>query len=303
MPINKINQPNSTEKSYLDSILPKNPVTNKREFRLVPKSFERTLGSFLYPGMIASGGGYYNKHNYHRIVEKVGEKIAQRSDRSDLSFQFSVIDSGILNAWCLPGGKVAFYRGLIEKMKAEESSLGIGFFSLEEKIAAVMSHEITHACARHGARNLEFAAFLYALFSALEYALTFFISNTEKELAKTQENHKKTSPFDKRDQLALAKIVSGLFEPLYKTVFKLLQQHGSRQHELEADKYGMVYLKRSGYDPKVALWLQKFFAKQHPSEDGILAKILHLFSSHPTSEERLKENTKTLKLIETGKLK
>ena len=64
----------------------------------------------------------------------------------------------------------------------------------------------------------------------------------------------------------------------------------------------MVYLKRAGYDPRAALWLQKFFAKQHPSEGTFLEKILHLFSTHPTSEERFKKNTETLELIEQGEL-
>jgi len=292
----------SPEKGVLDYILPRNPVTRNREFRLVPKSVERTLGSYLYPSMIASQGGYYSKHDYHHLVEKVGKKIAQRSDRSDLSFQFSVIDSSQLNAWCLPGGKIAFYRGIIEKLKIEKGSLGVGSFSLEEKIAAVMGHEITHACARHSARSLEFTAVLYAIFSTLHYVLKIFISNKEAELQKNNPSAK-NSILNKADELTLAKTVDQAFDALYNTLFSLLQKHGSRQHEFEADKYGMVYLKRAGYDPKVAIWLQKFFAKQHPSENGILDKILHLFSSHPTSEERVKENIKTLELIRQGRLK
>ncbi len=289
---------------YLDYVLPRNPVTKEREFRLVPEAVELALGSYLYSGMISSEGGYYSKHNYQGLIEKVGKRIAPHTDRPELPFQYTVIDSSQLNAWCLPAGKVAFYRGIIERMEHEKDTFGVGHFSLEEKIAAVMGHEVTHACARHSARNLEFVAFLYAVVATLQYALSIFIANTEEDLKKEKPNQLKARPLnDSQNQLALAKTVDVIFTHSYGIILKLLQTHGSRQKEFEADKYGMVYLQRAGYNPKVALWLQKFLEKQRPSDDSFFESIMHLFASHPSSKERYEENCKTLEQIKKGQLK
>jgi beta-barrel assembly-enhancing protease len=291
----------NSSKGVLDYIFPKNPVTHNREIRLVPSSVERTIGSYLYPSMIDSQGGYYSKHGYDTLVEKVGKRLAEQSDRSHLHFQFNVIDSSKVNAWALPGGKIAFYRGLIQKMDAEKDTFGIGSFTLEEKLAAVGGHEIVHACARHSAKGLEFTMVLYILLSGLQYTIGIFIQNKQKELENQKESGQKPL-MNHEQQLAIAQMVNLAFHKAYNTIFNLLQCHNTRQHEFEADRYGMVYLKRAGYDPKAAIWLQKFFAKQHPSEGTFLEKLLHLFSTHPTSEERLKENEKTLEMIEQGQL-
>jgi predicted Zn-dependent protease len=285
---------------FLDTVLPRNPVTKNREFRLVPESVEIALGSALYGRMVNSEGGEYSRRNYSTLVADVGQKLAERSDRAELPFQFTVIDSSVVNAWCLPGGKVAFYRGLIEKMDQENDDFGVGHFTLEEKVAAVMGHEITHATARHSAKSLEFGAFITVVLATIRYALRSFVQ--KNELA---DEHGRLSVEQQNNQsmVQLAKFVDSFFGVFYDAVKGMIVSCSGREREFEADKYGMVYLKRAGYRPEAAIWLQEFFAKQQPkSESGFVHWVTHLFSTHPHAEDRAAQNRETLKEINAGTL-
>ncbi|HSW86314.1 MAG TPA: hypothetical protein VLG49_02320, partial [Rhabdochlamydiaceae bacterium] len=88
----------------VNTVLPKNPVHKHREFRLVPLPIEIAFGKHLYRSMVNSHGGHYNKRNYEGLMKVAGAKLSKVSDRPDLPWQFSVIDSNTINAWCLPGG-------------------------------------------------------------------------------------------------------------------------------------------------------------------------------------------------------
>jgi len=85
------------------------------------------------------------------VVTKVGQRIVQVVDGYDAySWEFVVIDSPEINAFCLPGGKVAVFTGLLEKV-----------VSSEDELAACISHEIGHALARHGAEKMGFVKILF----------------------------------------------------------------------------------------------------------------------------------------------
>lgn len=275
----------------LDTVLTRNAVTKRREFHLIPEAVEKFLGASMYPSMISSQGGRYAKHGYQDMVQRVGQKISPISGRPELPWQFNVIDNNTMNAWCMPGGKIAFYRGLIDQLAADTKDYGVGNFTLEEKVAAVMGHEATHAAARHSARGIEFALVLGIAFAVLRVALRIFTMRSIEQRGGTNQQQRRT-----------ADIVDRVLSPLSSLIRNLATMHGSRSKEFEADKYGMVFLKRAGYDPKAALWLQKFFIAQHPKSGTFLDTIANLFRSHPYSEARFKENEKTLALINNGQL-
>jgi beta-barrel assembly-enhancing protease len=273
----------------LDAFAPRNPVNKHREIRIVPLSIEIAIGTLLYSGMVNSLGGHYNDNDYETLVNQAGNKLAKASDRPELPFQFSVIKSNVLNAWCAPGGKVAFYKGLIDRMDKEKDSFGVGHFTLEEKIAAVLGHEITHAAARHSARGIELSILLFTVSKTIEVALHIFLAGkmNDKDIG---------SPGRRNDPLLIG--MDWVFARVNALIFKLIQLHSTRGNEYEADKYGMVYLKRAGYDPKAAIWVQKFFAKEQPKTHyTLIDKAIHVLSSHPHSEDRAKRNEKTLEEI------
>src|SRR5579862_526929 len=129
-------------------LFPINPVTEKREFHLIPSSIESFAGASSYAPLIKKSGGEIQSGPYVNMVKEIGGELALLAKRKDIKFEFTVIDSQEENAWCLPGGKIGINIGLIKKM-GKEVIAGQRAFTLCEKIAAVLSHEIVHADARH----------------------------------------------------------------------------------------------------------------------------------------------------------
>ncbi len=120
-----------------------NPVTGKKQLRLVTESQELQIGSQQYmPSRQMQGGDYVLDQALTKYVNEVGQKLAAVSDRK-LPYEFVVINNSVPNAWALPGGKIAVNRGLLTELNNEA------------ELAAVLGHEIVHAAARHGAQGME----------------------------------------------------------------------------------------------------------------------------------------------------
>ncbi len=127
-----------------------NPVTGKKEVRLVGESWELDVGKQQYaPLRQMQGGDYVVDPAVERYVNAVGQKLAKVADR-DLPYEFNVINDSTPNAWALPGGKISINRGLLVELQNEA------------ELAAVLGHEIVHAAAGHGARGVTRGAALQA---------------------------------------------------------------------------------------------------------------------------------------------
>jgi beta-barrel assembly-enhancing protease len=126
-----------------------NPVTKKTEFQFVSQEKEIAIGSQQYsPARQSQGGDYVLDPELTAYVQNIGNRLAAVSDRPDLPYEFVVINDSVPNAWAMPGGKIAFNRGLLYELNSEA------------ELAAVMGHEIVHAAARHGAKSMERGIFL-----------------------------------------------------------------------------------------------------------------------------------------------
>jgi len=121
-----------------------NPVTKKTEFQFVSQAQEISIGTQNYsPARQSQGGDYVIDPELTAFVQTVGKRLAAVSDRPDLPYEFVVLNDSVPNAWAMPGGKIAFNRGLLYELNSEA------------ELAAVMGHEIVHAAARHGAKSME----------------------------------------------------------------------------------------------------------------------------------------------------
>jgi predicted Zn-dependent protease len=114
-----------------------NPVTGKKELSLISEDQEVAMGVQNYPVMTQISGGLYQDKGLQNYVSQVGKKLVAVSHRPDLPFQFNVVNSGEVNAYALPGGKISITRGLISEMQNEA------------QLAAVLGHEVGHVTARH----------------------------------------------------------------------------------------------------------------------------------------------------------
>jgi predicted Zn-dependent protease len=241
--------------SLLLSACGTNPVTGKRELQLVSESQEISIGQQNYaPARQQQGGDYIIDPELTAYVQSVGNKLAAVADRK-LPYEFIVLNDSVPNAWAMPGGKIAFNRGLLYELNSEA------------ELAAVLSHEIVHAAARHGAKGMESGMLLQGA------VLATGIYTQDKSYAN------------------LAVGAAQLSSQLITTKF-------GRDAESESDKYGMIYMKRAGYDPRAAVTLQETFVRL--SEDRKSDFISGLFASHPPSPERVAANKVTLAALGEG---
>jgi len=127
-----------------------NPATGEREFTLVTPSQEAAIGAEENPKFVAEYGGALDNSQLQSYVAAVGGRLAASSEMPGTDFQFTVLNSSIINAFALPGGYVNISRGLM------------AFFNDEAELAGVLGHEIGHVTARHFANRYTQAS-LYGL--------------------------------------------------------------------------------------------------------------------------------------------
>ncbi|MEM7624011.1 MAG: M48 family metallopeptidase [Planctomycetota bacterium] len=114
-----------------------NPATGKQSFNLISEEREIAIGAEAEPQFIQENGGLVQSPQVRDYVTRLGLELAAVSERPHLPWSFNVLDSEVINAFALPGGKVFVSRGLIEKM------------TNEAQLAGVLGHEIGHVTAQH----------------------------------------------------------------------------------------------------------------------------------------------------------
>ncbi|GAV21364.1 TPR repeat-containing protein YfgC precursor [Mariprofundus micogutta] len=232
-----------------------NPVTGKSDFTLISEQQELAIGAQQYaPARQSQGGDYEVDHELTAYVSQVGQRLAAVSDRK-LPYEFKVLNNSVPNAWAMPGGKISINRGLLTELKSES------------ELAAVLSHEIVHAAARHGAQSMSKGMLLQAGVAGAAIA--------------TQG----TAYAD------LAQMGAGIGAQLLSTKY-------GRDAERESDYYGMQYMVRAGYDPQGAVDLQRTFVKL--SEGKQQDWLSGMFASHPPSQERVRNNEALLATLPKG---
>tara|TARA_B100000780_G_scaffold278052_1_gene250367 strand:+ start:901 stop:1701 length:801 start_codon:yes stop_codon:yes gene_type:complete len=125
------------------------PITGRKQMNLMPESNLIGMAVTNYTDVLSSSNVVGDYDEDARRVKEVGNKIAAaaekflekegQSNRVDgFEWEFNLIDEPTVNAWCMPGGKVAFYKGIMPICKNDDG------------LAVVMGHEVAHAIARHG---------------------------------------------------------------------------------------------------------------------------------------------------------
>ena len=102
---------------------------------------EARIGAEEHPKIVAEFGGTYDDPRIRSYVDALGARLAAVSDRKDVAYTFTVLDSPVVNAFALPGGYVYITRGLL------------AYATDEAELAGVLGHEIGHVVARHQAQR------------------------------------------------------------------------------------------------------------------------------------------------------
>lgn len=192
------------------------PETGRKAFIVTSEGEEAQLGAQAYRETLAKERLSTNAR-WTQVVQRVGSRIAQAANKPGFQWEFKLIESKQVNAFCLPGGKVAVYTGILPVAQNEAA------------LAAVLGHEVAHATARHGGQRITTSLGTQLGLVGLGAIMGGGKGSQDK-------------------QLLLAALGVGA------QVGVVLPF--SRGNESEADEIGMIYMARAGYDPREApkLW-------------------------------------------------
>jgi predicted Zn-dependent protease len=219
------------------------PVTGRSQLLLVSEQQEIKMGLTSFREIIGKEK-LVTDPEVNARVQRIGQRIAAATGRSDYQWEFKVIDNDkSMNAFCLPGGKVAVYTGILPVAQDDAG------------LATVIAHEVAHAIARHGGERLSQEMVVAGLSLATVVA------------AKDSPNR------DLYVGLLGAGAAVGFLLPY------------SRLHESEADRMGLIYMAKAGYDPRAALG---FWQRMAAAAKG-KSKPPEFLSTHPADETRIKE--------------
>jgi len=232
------------------------PMTNRKQVLLSSEESENAMGLTAYQEVLKSEPLTKNE-KATEMVKRVGQRIAAVAKRPDFEWEFNVIESDTQNAFCLPGGKVAIYTGILPVCENEAG------------LAVVMSHEIAHAIARHGGERMTYQTAQNAGKSLVGYV-------TQKQ--------------DEQKQKIVMTAYGAASE--YGVILPY-----SRKHEMEADQIGIMLMAEAGYDPSEApVFWERFssakagaapmeFMSTHPSDAHRAAALRELLSDAMTLYE------------------
>jgi predicted Zn-dependent protease len=232
-----------------------NPLTGKKTLNFVsnselfPSSFAE-YGTFLKENKVISGTADA------RSVEAVGTKIklaaekylnslGQKQYLDGYQWEYKLVDNKDINAWCMPGGKIVVYSGILPITKDDAG------------LATVMGHEVSHALANHGAQRMSAGQLQQVIGAGVSVA-----TSGQSEQAQQRWNQ----AYGVGSQV-------GVMLPF------------SRNHETEADQIGLTLMAIAGYNPDeaIAFWTRMAtssngqappeFLSTHPSDATRIANL------------------------------
>jgi predicted Zn-dependent protease len=235
----------------------RNPITGRSQFKLLPESEVQSMAvteyqKFLSTNKIVSSGNNRDAEMVRRVGQRITRAVtdyyASRGQSAKLAgyyWEYNLVDSKEVNAWCMPGGKIVVYTGLLPITQNEAA------------LAVVMGHEVSHAIFQHGNERMSQGL----LASVGDVALSVALANKPQE---TQNLFR--SAYGVGAQV-------GVLLPF------------SRSHEYEADHWGLNWAAMAGYNPQEAipLWqrMEKAangqkppeFLSTHPSEGNRIEQL------------------------------
>jgi len=228
----------------------KTPYTNRSQMIFMSSKEELALGEKSYKEALEEAKIITNTKDADRI-KNIGSRIAKVANRNDFNWEFNLVENEALNAFCLPGGKVVVYTGILTVAKNDD------------QLATVISHEIAHALARHGAERMSS--------SMVQHGLQ-----------------------------VIGNVVLAIGAPEYQNVFNQTYGIGSqvgvmlpygRMQESEADEIGIYLMKEAGYNINEALnfWENMSDGKKDTSD---------FLSTHPSSTTRIKDLEKVIAKVQ-----
>ncbi len=202
------------------------PIIGRKQLSLLPESQMVAMSLTSYQEFLDTNRVVANGQ-YHQMVINSGKRISQAVEKfmrdngmenrlKNFNWEFNLVNDATANAWCMPGGKIVFYDGIIPLCENEDG------------VAVVMGHEIAHAVAQHGNERMS-------------HGLLTQLGGMALDVASREQPEQTRSIF------------LGAYGLGSQVAFTLPY---SRKHEYEADELGLIFLTMAGYEPaeSIAFW-------------------------------------------------
>ncbi len=191
-----------------------NPETGRKSHVGMSTQQEAALGFQTYRQVLAQARSIDSGPQFE-MVRRVAGKLASATGAAGVEYewQVSLIDDEQVNAFCLPGGKIVVYTGILPIAQNEAA------------LATVMGHEMAHATSRHGAQRVLQQNLAQTAMTGIAVSLSDMDYNKQRAV--------------------MGALGAG-------AQFGILMPFG-RQHESEADEIGLMYMARAGYDPQESI--------------------------------------------------
>lgn len=237
------------------------PISNRSQLLLVSDQELNAQALVSYKQFLDTNRVVSAGNNQTQMVRRVGERLAKAANTyfqenkmpdflNGFNWEFNLVENKQVNAWCMPGGKVVVYTGILPITKTEGG------------LATVMGHEISHAIAKHGGERMSQGMLAQGLLVAGQAGLGIAMSSKRAE---TQN---------------LWNQVYGLAAPIGAQV--ALLKYG-RDQESEADHLGVIFMAMAGYDPRESV---DFWGRMAQAS-GNSQKPPQFLSTHPSDSKRI----------------
>lgn len=237
----------------------KNPITGRRQVQFFPESQMIGMSATAYTTFLTENQQNVLPQTDPRAakVTTIGKRMAAAVESymneighpellEGFQWTYNTVDDPTVNAWCMPGGRIVFYTGILN------------LTANDDEIATIMGHEIAHAVAGHGNERMSQAVAIQGGTSVASFLL---MSDTNPSLG----NAVLLQSIGDGSQLGMLKF--------------------GRKHESESDEMGLIFMNKAGYDPyaAVSFWTKMKensggqeppeFLSTHPSNDRRIADI------------------------------
>ena len=238
------------------------PLTGRKQLILVPNNDMLSMSFTQYKAFLDTSRVITTNSSDAEMVSRVGSRIRQAVEGymnsngyakrlEGFKWEYHLVQSSQVNAWCMPGGKIVVYSGILPYTQNEAG------------LATVLGHEVSHAIAEHGNERMSEGLVANGLLQ---------VGQVATGIAATTSRSPQTM---------------ALFQQAVGVVGPLAYQYGvglphSRRQESEADHLGLIFMSMAGYDPNEAItfWtrMAKASAGKAPAE---------FMSDHPSDARRI----------------
>jgi predicted Zn-dependent protease len=237
------------------------PITGRKQLLLIGDGEMNAMALTSYKSFLDTSKVVPMSSAQTQMVKRVGDRIARAAQQyfneqgqpdylAGYNWQVELVESPDVNAWCMPGGKMVVYTGILPVCQTEAG------------LAVVMGHEVSHAVARHGSERMSEGLVQQVALVGGQIALQQVL----------------------RDKPAQTQL---LWNSVYGTLAPAAVQLGyalphSRNQELEADHLGIIFSSIAGYNPEEAV---TFWQRMGQLSNGKKPPLI--LSTHPSDEQRV----------------